>query len=66
MLDRLQSEGLEQVVGVHDPASGLLGVIVIDDTTRGPAIGGCRLARYANGEAALDDAIRLARAMTLK
>lgn len=66
MLERLLNDGLEQVVGVHDPASGLLGVIVIDDTTRGPAIGGCRLAHYPNDEAALDDAVRLARAMTLK
>lgn len=57
---------LEQVVAVNDPATGLSGFIVIHDTTRGPAIGGCRLWTYPNGEAALDDAIRLAVAMTRK
>ncbi|MFN3198424.1 MAG: Glu/Leu/Phe/Val dehydrogenase dimerization domain-containing protein [Bradymonadia bacterium] len=65
-LSLMQRHGLEQIVSVHDPATGLLGCIVIHDTTRGPAIGGTRLYRYADPSMALDDAIELAVAMTRK
>ena len=39
---------------------------MIHDTTRGPAIGGCRLSSYASTDDALLDAVRLAVAMTRK
>lgn len=65
-LSLMQTHGLEQVVGVHDPSTGLLGYVVIHDTTRGPAIGGTRLHRYADPAAALRDATALAVAMTRK
>lgn len=66
LLDVMRSRELEQIVAINDPATGLIGFIVIHDTTRGPGIGGCRLAPYANGNEALKDAIDLSVAMTRK
>jgi glutamate dehydrogenase/leucine dehydrogenase len=66
LFERMRRDDLEQIVGVHDPATGLLGFIVIHDTTRGPGIGGCRLAPYPDADAALADGVRLAKAMTRK
>src|SRR3546814_7357735 len=56
----------EQVVFAADPASGLRAVIAIHDTTRGPALGGCRMWRYAGEQDAVADALRLSRGMTYK
>ena len=41
-------------------------VIAIDSTVLGPALGSCRLTHYARDIAALNDALRLSRAMTFK
>lgn len=57
----------ERVQLVHDPATGLRAVIAIHSTALGPALGGLRFRRYAGGlPEALDDALRLSHAMTLK
>lgn len=56
----------EQVVLCQDEASGLKAIIVIHDTTIGPALGGVRMWTYASEEEALEDALRLARGMTYK
>ena len=56
----------EQIVFCHDAASGLKAIIAIHDTTRGPALGGCRMWPYATEDEALTDALRLARGMTYK
>jgi len=57
----------ERVELVHDADSGLQAVVAIHSTVLGPALGGLRLRRYAGGlPEALDDALRLSRAMTLK
>jgi glutamate dehydrogenase/leucine dehydrogenase len=57
----------ERVQVVHDPQTGLQAVIAIHSTVLGPALGGLRLRRYAGGlPEALDDALRLSRAMTMK
>ncbi len=66
ILERMRRQELEQIIAVDDAATGLTGFIVIHDTTRGPAIGGCRFWTYENEESALDDAIKLAVAMTRK
>jgi len=66
LLDTLRAHEIEQIVAVNDPATGLSGFIVIHDTTRGPAIGGCRLWTYPDEAAALEDAVRLSIAMTRK
>ncbi len=55
--------------GVHafwDAPSGLKGFIAIHSTARGPAAGGCRMWPYESEQAALDDALRLSRAMSYK
>ncbi|WP_173916204.1 branched-chain amino acid dehydrogenase [Halobacillus sp. Marseille-Q1614] len=56
----------EQLVMCHDKASGLKAIIAIHDTTLGPALGGTRMWTYASEEAAIEDALRLAKGMTYK
>jgi leucine dehydrogenase len=56
----------EAVVLCHDRASGLSGAIAVDDTTLGPGLGGVRWMRYASFSAAVEEACRLSRVMTLK
>ncbi|MEU6919241.1 Glu/Leu/Phe/Val dehydrogenase family protein [Streptomyces olindensis] len=63
---RLRAGGAEQVLFGHDARTGLRSVIAVHDTTLGPALGGVRMHAYQDENAALDDALRLARAMTLK
>lgn len=50
----------------HDPDTGLRAVVAIHDLKLGPAIGGCRLYDYPDSDAALRDALRLARGMSYK
>jgi len=50
----------------HDRASGLRAIVAIHSTALGPAAGGCRLWSYASDQAALDDALKLSRAMSFK
>jgi glutamate dehydrogenase/leucine dehydrogenase len=54
--------GPEKVLHVHEPRSGLRGLIVVDNTACGPAIGGVRMA----ADVSLGEVSRLARAMTFK
>jgi valine dehydrogenase (NAD+) len=57
----------ERVHIVQDAESGLRAVIAIHSTVLGPSLGGMRIRRYEQGAPeALDDALRLSRAMTLK
>jgi leucine dehydrogenase len=41
-------------------------IVAVHSTVLGPALGGCRLWHYANLQEAIDDALRLSSAMTLK
>jgi leucine dehydrogenase len=50
----------------QDRASGLRAIVAIHDSRLGPALGGCRFIHYATDEAAIVDALRLARGMTYK
>lgn len=50
----------------QDAATGLIAIIAIHNTTNGPALGGCRFVNYATVDDAVNDVIRLARAMTYK
>ena len=53
----------EQLIRVVDPATGdIWGFVVVDDTRRGPGLGGIRMAT----DVTLGEVRRLARAMTLK
>src|SRR4051794_39258924 len=57
----------ERVVIEQDPASGLRLIVAIHSTALGPALGGMRLRVYPGDmEEALEDALALARTMTLK
>ena len=64
-----ESTAFDHHEGLHafsDEATGLKGFIAIHSTARGPAGGGCRMWPYASEQAAIDDALRLARAMSFK
>ncbi|MEH7383099.1 branched-chain amino acid dehydrogenase [Bacillus sp. JJ1533] len=56
----------EQLVFCQDKQSGLKAIIAIHDTTLGPALGGTRMWTYTSEEAAIEDALRLAKGMTYK
>jgi len=56
----------EQVLVRHDLASGLRAIIAVHNTSRGPALGGCRMWPYPSEAEALTDALRLSRGMTYK
>jgi leucine dehydrogenase len=62
----LERYDYEQVVFCQDKNSGLKAIIAIHDTTLGPALGGTRMWTYESEEAAVIDALRLARGMTYK
>lgn len=55
-----------ECVRLNDPKSGLDGIIAIHSTALGPGAGGCRLWNYADRDAALADAVRLAEGMSYK
>lgn len=54
--------GPEKIVHLASEEAGLRAIVVIDNTARGPAIGGTRMAANAT----LEECARLARGMTLK
>jgi len=56
----------EQVCFFSDEESGLRAIVAIHSTARGPAAGGTRFKVYDSDAAALDDALRLSRAMSYK
>ncbi|MEW5918033.1 MAG: Glu/Leu/Phe/Val dehydrogenase dimerization domain-containing protein [Gemmatimonadota bacterium] len=66
IFDEMAQYGHEQLVMCHDKATGYRGIICVHDTTLGPALGGTRFWQYASDEAAIIDAMRLARGMTYK
>lgn len=66
VLEQMCLQGHEEVVFASDPASGYRAILAIHNTRLGPALGGTRLWSYPSEEAALTDALRLARGMTHK
>ena len=54
--------GPEKIIVVHDTKTGMKGMLVIDNTARGPGKGGCRM----DANMTLLDCFRLARTMTWK
>jgi glutamate dehydrogenase (NAD(P)+) len=54
--------GPAKILHVHEPSVGLKGIVVVDNTAAGPAIGGLRM--VADGS--IEECVRLARAMSLK
>lgn len=66
LFNYMEKYDFEQVVLCQDKNSGLKAIIAIHDTTLGPALGGTRMWTYESEEAAIEDALRLARGMTYK
>jgi leucine dehydrogenase len=56
----------ENLLLCHDRESGLSAAISVDDTTLGPGLGGVRWMSYPSFDAAVEEACRLSRVMTLK
>jgi len=54
--------GPEKIAYLHDPASGLRAIVVVDNVACGPSIGGARM----EPDVSVDECFRLARAMTFK
>ena len=59
-------EGYEEVVRCDNEQAGFSAWIAIHNTNRGPALGGCRVWNYGSADDALEDVLRLSRAMTYK
>ena len=56
----------EEVVLCHHAETGLRAIVAIHSTRLGPGLGGTRFRPYASDEEALEDVLRLSRAMTYK
>jgi leucine dehydrogenase len=66
IFDYLRRYRFKKVQLVNDTATGLRAVIAVHSTALGPAVGGLRMWTYPDEEAAIFDALRLARGMTYK
>ncbi|MCW2679331.1 MAG: Glu/Leu/Phe/Val dehydrogenase dimerization region [Frankiales bacterium] len=64
--DHLKDAGHEQVVFCQDRASGLKAIIAVYSTALGPALGGTRFYPYASEDDALEDVLKLSKAMAYK
>ncbi|MEA2278951.1 MAG: leucine dehydrogenase [Solirubrobacteraceae bacterium] len=56
----------EELLVRRGARSGAYCIVAVHSTVRGPSLGGCRMWSYDDGRAAVDDALRLSRAMTYK
>jgi leucine dehydrogenase len=65
-LEQMQAAGHEQVTYFFDQDTGLRAIIALHSTRLGPALGGCRVWPYESEAAALNDVLRLSKAMTYK
>jgi leucine dehydrogenase len=66
LFKKLKSGSHEQLVFFREQISHLRAIVAIHDTTLGPAIGGVRMWPYETEEEAIEDALRLSKAMTYK
>lgn len=66
IFEEMEKSNTEQVVFNYNKETGLKSIIAINNTTLGPAIGGCRILDYETTDAALKDVLRLAEGMTYK
>lgn len=65
-IKKLNVQDYEQVIEAIDEEVGLHSFIAVHNTSLGPAMGGTRIFNYTTPEAALEDALRLSKAMTYK
>mgnify|MGYP001477929632 CR=1 FL=1 len=66
LFTKINEENHEQLMICNDPHSGLQAIICIHSTSLGPAIGGIRFFPYPSEQSAIQDALRLSKAMTYK
>lgn len=66
IFERVKENGHEQVIFFRDRHAGLRAIVVIHNTTLGPAIGGVKMWEYAGEDEAIDDALRLSKILTYK
>jgi leucine dehydrogenase len=66
IFELMEAHDYENIFFCQEKTLGLKALIVIHDTTLGPAAGGVRMKPYATEAQAIDDALRLARGMTYK
>src|SRR5438270_1040353 len=66
IFDLMETHDYENILFCQEKTIGLKAIIVIHDTTLGPAAGGVRMWPYATEADAIKDALRLARGMTYK
>ena len=66
IIKQLAKHEHEQVIYFNDSKLGVKGIIAIHNTYLGPSLGGCRMWDYENEQQALNDVLRLSRAMTYK
>jgi leucine dehydrogenase len=65
-IKELNIPGYKKVIEAQNPDANLHCFIAIHDCTLGPALGGTRIHKYANTQEALNDVLRLSKAMTYK
>jgi leucine dehydrogenase len=65
-IKEIKVPGYHKVIEAINPAANLHSFIAIHDMTLGPSLGGTRIYPYSNPEEALEDVLRLAKAMTYK
>jgi leucine dehydrogenase len=65
-LTALKIKGYEKVVMARDPAAKFRAVIAVHNTFRGPSLGGVRMFPYRSEAKAIQDAVRLSKAMSYK
>lgn len=66
MFDTIEQARLSELHVKSDAQSQLRAIIAIHNTKYGPALGGCRCIEYPNDDAAMLDAVRLAKGMSYK
>ncbi|MDR0622025.1 MAG: leucine dehydrogenase [Deltaproteobacteria bacterium] len=66
LFKEMKKMGHELVMFGQDEATGMKAIIAVHSTVLGPALGGTRFWNYPSEEAALVDALKLSRAMTMK
>lgn len=66
VFERIIGDGHETVCFCHDRTTGLRAVIAIHSTVLGPALGGVRFRQYTAEDDAVEDVLRLSKAMSYK
>lgn len=65
-IKRIKEPRFEEILTCEDSSSGLKAIIAIHNSRLGPALGGIRMYPYASQQDALQDVMKLAKAMSYK